>query len=75
MLKSYPQQELEARWGKDIREIVPAVLAKHRGKPHLVMLAAIDLGVSDTTVHSWCRQMDINLDDYRGNGSTTDATP
>ncbi len=65
MIKTPAQQMLEAHRGRDIQDIVPGTLEKYRARANLVVLVAVDLGVSTVTVYNWCRELDINIDDYR----------
>ena len=44
---------------------MPGTFAKYRARGNLVALVAVDLGVSTVTVYSWCRELGINIDDYR----------
>ena len=72
MLKTYAQQTLEAQRGKDIREIIPEALERHRGKANIVTQVAADLGTSEPTLRSWCHHLGISIDDYRQYEPTTD---
>jgi hypothetical protein len=68
MAKTDKQLLLEARNpGKGIREILIEVLEEHRGEPHLIEVAAANLGISKGTMGSWCRewQIDVNQFKYR----------
>lgn len=48
-----------------IRQIVIDVLEKYQGRRNWLLLVAIDLEVTDTTVHNWCKDLGIALDDHR----------
>ena len=65
MEKSPTQEKLEAQRRMDIHDIVAQTLNQHRGQKYMVMLAAVDLGVSDVTVHRWCGQLGIDIAAYR----------
>ncbi len=65
MPKTTTMQLLEATRKKPIRDIITDSLESHRGKPFLVARVQFDLGVSDTTVISWCHQLGIKINDYR----------
>ena len=65
MEKSPTQEKLEAQRRMDIHDIVAQTLNQHHGQKYMVMLAAVDLGVSDVTVHRWCNQLGIDIAGYR----------
>ena len=65
MLKSYAQQTLEADRGKDIEQIVHEAFEEQRGRRNIVVLVAANLGTSEPTLRAWCRDMGINIDNYR----------
>jgi len=65
MTKTPTQEKLEAQKGKDIADIVVEALEQRKGKRNLVVLAALDLGVTDATLYSWCDRLGVKLDDYR----------
>ena len=56
---------LEAQRHLDIKDIVLCSLRKNRARKNLVMLVALDLGVSDVTVYCWCAELGIDIDEYR----------
>lgn len=65
-LKSYAQQQLEHHYkGKDVKDIIIETLASLRGAKSLMAQAAITLRISEPTLRSWCRNLKINIDDYR----------
>ena len=59
------QAKLERKYGKSINQILLDELAAHRYRRNLPMLIATKLDISMYTFTTWCRQFDINLDDYR----------
>jgi hypothetical protein len=64
--KTDKQLLLEAKNpGKSIREILVETLEKHRAEPHLVEVAANELGVSKGTMGIWCRENDIAVEDFK----------
>ena len=65
MEKSPTQEKLEAQRHQDIREVVASALGRYRDRKNLLMLVAVDLGVSNATVYRWCEDLGINIDDYR----------
>ena len=66
--KSPTQLMLEAQRRLDIRGIVLGSLQQHRAQKNLVLLVALDLGVSDVTVYRWCEDLGIDINDYRRPG-------
>ena len=64
-MRTTVQEILEAQHQKGIREIVSDALRLYRGRRNLVGLAAVDLGVTDATVYNWCRDLGIDIDEYR----------
>ncbi len=65
-LKSYAQQDLENRYGgQDIRDIIIAELERLRGEPFLVARASVALGRSGPTLRAWCKDLGIDIEDYR----------
>ena len=65
-LKSYAQQGLENRHGgKAVRDIIIAELERLRGKPFLVADASFALRISGPTLRAWCRDLGIDIEDYR----------
>ena len=65
MARTATQEKLEAQKGKDIIELLRDSLEGHRGQKHMVTLAALDLGLADATFYQWCRELAIDIDDYR----------
>ncbi len=59
------QEKLEAQKGKAIAEVLREALDARRGQKHMVVLAAMDLGLVDATFYQWCREFGIDIDDYR----------
>ena len=72
MSKTPTQEKLEAQRGKDIAEIVRDALEERRGQKHMVTFTAMDLGVTDAALYQWCREVRVDIDEYRrpavGNG-------
>ena len=65
MAKITPTQEkLEVQKKKEIRQIIQDALEKHRGRKNMVHAAAIDLGITGGTIGRWCRELDIDLEEY-----------
>lgn len=66
MLKSYVQQQIEDKYeGKEIKVVLEELLEKHRGKRNISVVIAAELGRSDRTINNWCRDLGIDLNDYR----------
>ena len=66
MLKSFTQQTVEARnEGRDIKEILLALLEKHRGEENMTTMVAAELRVSHQTIRNWCHKFDLDLNLYR----------
>lgn len=63
--KSPTQEKIEAQRGLDIAAAIRDVLSKCRGQKNLIMLASIDLEVSDGTLYRWLDDLGIDIDDYR----------
>ena len=72
MIKSYTQQKLEVERGGDIRDIVTNSLRQYRGRRNMVMLVAVDLEITDTTLYRWCEDLGVNIDEYRRASAPTD---
>ena len=65
MAKTLLQEKLEHQHGKSIEEILRGTLQSHRGQKGMPMLTAAELGISDGTLYWWCRELGIDIDDYR----------
>ena len=67
MLKSYRQQRIEAKNdGREFRDIFLHRLEQSKGTgTALVPLIALHFQVSTNTVYNWCRDLEIDLNDYR----------
>ena len=74
MQKSPTQEKLEAQRQQDIRDIVIASLTRYRGKRNMLMLVAVDLEISDATFYRWCRDLGIDIDDYRHPAPVTEGS-
>ena len=74
MEKSPTQEKLEAQRWMDIHDIVAQTLNQHRCQKYMVMLAAVDLGISDVTVHRWCDQVGIGISEYRRPAEASEPT-
>ena len=61
MTKTPTQEKLEAQRGKIVRD----ALEERRGQKHMVTIAAMDLGVTDATLYQWCREVGVDIDEYR----------
>ena len=59
------QAKLERKYGKSIHQILLDELAAHRYRRNMPMLIATKLDISQYTFTTWCRQFDIDLNDYR----------
>ena len=64
-MKTDRQALLEAQRDKPIRDIIREALEKFRYQRHQVVLAGLDMGVTDATVYNWCEDLDIDIDQYR----------
>lgn len=65
-LKSYTQQALEAQHGnKPTKQILLEALDSRRGEKNLVQKVALHLGLSDATIYNYCRDLNIDLSQYR----------
>ena len=65
MAKTLLQEKLEHQHGKSIEEILRGALQSHRGRKGLPILIAAELGISDGTLYWWCRELGIDIDEYR----------
>ena len=63
--KTDRQQLLEFRYGKPLKEVIEDRLEKHRGKRHTIATAAVELGLSYTTLTKWATEMEVNFRAYR----------
>ena len=64
-MKTDKQTVLELRLGMPIEDIIREVLEKRRGQSAFIQRAALDIGVSDGTLYSWCESLGIDIDIYR----------
>ena len=64
-MKTDKQALLEAQRSKSIEAIVREALERQRDQKHQVVLAGLDLGVTDATLYSWCEDLGIDIDEYR----------
>ena len=64
-MKTDGQTVLELQRSKPIENIVREALERHRGKRLQVVLAGLDMGVTDATVYNWCEDLGININEYR----------
>lgn len=64
-MKTDKQVLLELQHGKPLEDILRDALAKFQGRKSYVALAAIDLGLSDATLYSWCEDLGIDTKEYR----------
>ena len=65
MAKTLLQEKLEHQHGKPIEEVLREVLQSNRGKKGLPILTAVELGISDGTLYWWCRELGIDIAEYR----------
>ena len=65
MARTLLQEKLELQHGKPIEDLLKATLEAHRGQKGLPYLVATDIGISDGTLYWWCRELGIDIDDYR----------
>ena len=67
MLKSFPVQRIEAQnEGRDIKDLLIECLEGHRGTGKvLTSYIAIHFRVSEGTIRNWCRDLEIDLAQYR----------
>ena len=63
--KTDRQQLLEFQHGKPLKEVIEECLEKHQGKRHTIATAAVELGLSYTTLTKWATEMEINIHAYR----------
>ena len=63
--KTDRQQLLEFRYGKPLKEVIEDCLEKHRGKQHTIATAAVELGLSYTTLTKWATEMEVDVRSYR----------
>ena len=68
------QEKLEAQKGKGIADVLRSALEARRCQKHMVTLASIDLGVTDATFYQWCREFNINTDEYRRPAQDVEGT-
>ena len=59
--KTDRQQLLEFQHGKPLKEVIEECLEKHRGKRHTIATAAVELGLSYTTLTKWATEMEVNF--------------
>ena len=64
-MKTDKQIVLELQRGMPIENVIHEVLMKYRGQSALVQRAALDIGVSDGTLYSWCEALGLEIDRYR----------
>ena len=65
MARTPTQEKLEAQRGKAIAELLRESLEEHRAQRRMVTLAALGLGLADATFYQWCRELGIDIDEYR----------
>lgn len=74
MTKTPVQEKLEAQRKKDIREIVIESLEYCQRTKQRPVTAAAEMGISKATFYQWCREMEINPQDYRTPATTGEAS-
>ena len=62
--KTDRQELLELRYHMPIRDVVLWALGLNQGRA-VVSAAARQLEIADETLRMWCRELDIDIDDYR----------
>jgi transcriptional regulator with PAS, ATPase and Fis domain len=62
--KTLKQEKLEVQRKKEIRQIIREALENHRADKNMAQAAAIDLGITSGTIYQWCRELDIDLEEY-----------
>ena len=62
--KTPTQEKLEVQRKKEIRQIIREALGNHRADKNMAQAAAIDLGITGGTIYQWCRELDIDLEEY-----------
>ena len=65
MVKTPKQEVLELQYGRAIEEVIRGALERFGGRHNHVALAALDLGVSSSTLYIWCAQMEIDVREYK----------
>ena len=48
-----------------LSRVLAHVLEQHKGVKSAVQRASLELGVSDATLYNWCRDLGIDIDDYK----------
>ena len=72
MQKSDKKLLIESRHeGKDIKDIILESLDKHRGQRNLVVKVCADIDLSNPAFYSWCRDLDIDINDYKTSAPAT----
>ena len=64
-MKTDKQTVLELQRRSPIEDILRDAFEAHRGQKHMMMLVAVDLGVTDATLYNWCSDLGIDIDEYR----------
>ena len=64
-MKTDKQTVLELQRRSPIEDILRDVFEAHRAQKHMMMLVALDLGVTDATLYNWCEDLGIDIDEYR----------
>ena len=65
-MKTDKQTVIELQRSKPIEQVLQETFERHQGKKLLVAHVALDLDVTDATVYNWCRDLGIDIDEYRG---------
>ena len=65
MLKTDKQLLLEARRGKELKDIVVELLEEYRDEKFVTMKVALELDVSTQTLLNWARDLGIDISAYR----------
>ena len=64
-MKTDKQAVLELQRFKPIEDIVREALERHRGKKLQVVLAGLDMGITNATLYQWCSDLGIDINEYR----------
>ena len=66
MLKSDRQLLIDAEHdGRDWQDVLRDSLRRHSGRRNLVALVSADVGITGQTLYKYCRELAINLSEYR----------
>jgi len=64
--KTEKQQEVEHRWdGMPLKDVLIDVLTKYRGQFQFIQLITLNLRISEPTLRTWCKDLDIDITAYK----------